>query len=154
MKKLFLLLSLLIAANVIVTPIHADYSEHVVPALKIAGGTLAAITSVCYAKAMLTEDNDMGIEGIPACVSAAILAAIAFDCTNNITIHPTIKIVDGVLWGLSAAIYALLIPLVNNGIRPSPDRDHHMGTKAYGPALISTALLSALAFKSAANDLM
>jgi hypothetical protein len=121
MKKLLIILSLLITVNAI-TPARADYSDHVVPALKIAGGTLAAATAIASGAitGMLIKDvfNEYEYEFdlicrrynnpklallvTPTCISAAILSAMAFGCAKSMKISPTMKIIGGSLMGLSS----------------------------------------------------
>ena len=148
MKKLFLLLSLLICSNAIVTPAHADYSEHVIPALKIAGGTLAAATAVGYAALV----PDVGpIIPLPAITSASILSAMAFGLTENITANPAAKITSTALMGLSAYFYFIGMALV---YRPKGKTflERNKESLLVAPAVICTATLATLSLKSLITD--
>jgi uncharacterized membrane protein YdcZ (DUF606 family) len=148
MKKLLILLSLLITANVIVTTAHAELNEHVVPALKIAGGTLAAATAIGYA----TLVPDVGpLIPLPAITSATILSAMAFGLTGKINTTPAAKIAGTAFMGLSAYFYFMGMAFV---YRPKGKTflERNKETLLVAPAVICTATLAALSFKSLITD--
>jgi uncharacterized membrane protein YdcZ (DUF606 family) len=147
MKKLLIFLSLLITVSAI-TSARAELSDQIVPALKIAGGTLAAATAVGYAALV----PDVGpIIPLPAITSATILSAMAFGLTDNITANPAAKITSTALMGLSAYFYFIGMALV---YRPKGKTflERNKETLLVAPAVVCTATLAAISFKSLITD--
>lgn len=150
MKKLLILLSLLISANAITTSARADYSDQIIPALKIAGGTLAAATAVGYT-ALATFSEVGPIIPIPAITSATILAKMAFGLTDNVTANPAAKIAGPAFMGLSAYFYFKGMGFLNDP-KAKTLVERQRGTIIAGPAVICTATLAAISFKSLITD--
>lgn len=124
-----------------------DYHD-LEPALKIAGGTVAAGTAIAYT----TLVPEVGpIIPLPAITSSAILSAMAFGLTKNIKLNPAIKIAGGTLMATCAYCYGYWANLSNN-----PQRETFLkrneGTIFLGPAAISTGTLAAISFYSLLND--
>jgi hypothetical protein len=178
MKKLLILLSLLITANSITTPALADCSEQIVPALKIAGGTLAAATAIAsgtlFISGIAEEINkpsmsDFGFGSYdnrinaPICIGATALSALAFGYIEkaqfgpfpalfaiDFDAGPALKIIGGSLMGLGTLTFAK--KLVKDCLA-----NQSIGKKVapaifFAAYLACTGTMAGLMFKSAAQD--
>lgn len=117
-------LSLLIPLNGMATSAPADYSRHIVPALKIAGGTFAAATTIISGAlgtlALTSELKEpypkapgagyfATAAAIPIFMSATILSAMAFGYTKDVNVSRALKIMCGSFMGLYALAYGSVV---------------------------------------------